>query len=121
MMKTIHRFLPISLIILLVGCALFGEHEPEATLALHEQVNPASPETHVQRVEVPKTGLTIPIDPYPMLTEKNAESAEFQRTAGGGAAILLHFDTHGVMVLREMTTRSRGDYIVIFLNGRPVA
>jgi preprotein translocase subunit SecD len=119
MMKTIHRLLPVSLIVLLAGCALFGKREPEATLAIYEQANPALPPTRVRQVEVPKTGLTIPIDPFPVLAERSTLSAEFQKTALG-AAIFLQFDIHGLMVLQEATTRNRGQYMVAFLNGRPV-
>ena len=38
----------------------------------------------------------------------------------GGKAIFLRFDPHGTIVLDEMTTRDRGQYLVIFLNKRPV-
>ena len=102
------------------GCALFGKHEPAATLAVHEQVDAAMPESRVRKVDVPKTGLTIPINPYPTLTEKDVQSAELHETAGG-AAIILRFDIHGTMALQELSTRIRGGYIVTFLDGRPVA
>ena len=77
--------------------------------------------THVRQIAVPKTGLTIPVDPFPILTEKDLHSAIIQGTAGGGVAILLQFDIHGLMVLQESTTRARGDHLVVFLNDRPVA
>jgi preprotein translocase subunit SecD len=120
MMKTIRRLLLVSFTVLLAGCALFGKHEPETTLAIYEQADPALPPTRVRQVEVPKTGLTIPIDPFPLLTEKSLLSAEFQKTALG-AAIYLQFDIHGLMVLQEATTRQRGEHMVAFLNGRPVS
>ena len=110
----------VSLIALMTGCSLFGKHQPAATLAVHEQVDTALPENRVRKVEVPKTGLTIPINPYPALTEKDVQSAELHPTAGG-AAIMLRFDIHGSMALQELSTRIRGGYIVTFLDGRPVA
>jgi preprotein translocase subunit SecD len=103
----------------MASCALFGNRKPEATLALYEQADPTLPPTHVRQVQVPMTGLTIPIDPFPVLTEKGLISAQFQRNEMG-AAILLQFDIHGVMVLQEATTRNRGQYMVAFLNRRPV-
>ena len=48
------------------------------------------------------------------------QSAATHQTAGG-TAILLRFDTHGAIVLDELTTRTRGEYLVTFLNDRPVA
>jgi len=122
-MKTRTRqLMPASLIILMAGCAIFGKQEPEAKLAVYEQIDPAAlPMTHFRQVDVPKTGLTIPVDPFPILTEKDLNSAVIQGTAGGGVAILLQFDIHGLMVLQESTTRARGDHLVVFLNDRPVA
>ena len=116
-----YKLLPaLGLVVLVSGCALFGKHQPPATLAVHEQVDAALPETRVRKVEVPMTGLTIPINPYPTLTEKDLQSAELHPTAGG-AAILLRFDIHGTMALQELSTRIRGGYIVTFLDGRPVS
>lgn len=34
---------------------------------------------------------------------------------------MLRFDPHGMVALDEMTTRTRGQYVVIFLNTKPVA
>jgi preprotein translocase subunit SecD len=34
---------------------------------------------------------------------------------------MLRFDIHGAIKFDELTTRSRGQYLVTFLNGRPVA
>jgi len=104
----------------MAGCALLGKREPDATLAVYEQADPALPATRVREVDVPRTGLTIPVDPFPILTEKDLDSAAFRWTVSG-ATILLQFNIHGLMVLQESTTRSRGDHLVIFLNNRPVA
>ena len=103
-----------------MGCALFGKQPPEATLAVFEETDPTLPATHVREVSVPKTGLTIAVDPFPILTEKDLAAAEYQ-SGGTGVAILLQFDIHGLMVLQEATTREHGEYLVIFLNNRPVA
>ena len=120
-MKIIRQLAPIGLAILMSGCALFGKREPEATLAVYEQSNSALPAMHVRQVDVPKTGLTIPVNPFPILTEKDVELATLQNTLGGNTAILLQFNIHGQMVLQEATTRNRGDYLVTFLNNRPVS
>ena len=120
MVNTMTRIAPVSLIVLMTGCALFSKKEPEATFALYEQVHPALPASRVQQVEVPKTGLKIPISTLPTLTEYDVESA-ILKGAATGTAILLQFNMHGRMVLQETTIRARDNYLVIFLNNRPVA
>ena len=105
---------------LLTGCALFQEKPPEVTVRIHEQVSGELPPTHVLTVAIPKTDLRLSINPFPTLTEKDVQAAEIFNTAGG-AAILLRFDPHGVWVLEQATTGGRVQYLVIFLNGRPVS
>ena len=82
------------------------------------------PVPHFQRrasptVEIPHTSVKITVTPFPTLTERDVQSAELYDTAGG-KAIFLRFDPHGTIMLDEMTTRDRGQYVVIFLNKRPV-
>ena len=105
---------------LMSGCALFQGKPPDVTVRVHEQVSGALPPTHMLTVEIPKADLKIAINPFPTLTEKDVQSAEIYPTAGG-AAIMLRFDPHGVWVLDQATTESRGQYLVVFLNGRPVS
>lgn len=102
------------------GCALFHDKSADVTVRIHEQVSGSLPATHMLTVEIPKTDLKVAVNPFPVLTEKDVQSAEIQNTAGG-AAILLRFDPHGVWVLEQATTEGRSHYLVIFLNGRPVA
>ena len=106
-------------LLLAAGCAMFGDHKPQVTLRIHEQVDNALPESHSREVQIPKMGLTLRVDPFPALTENNVEVAEpFETT--GGLAVMLRFDVHGMFVLDEVTTRDRGRYLVVFLNDRPV-
>jgi preprotein translocase subunit SecD len=101
------------------GCALFGRRE-QTTLRFHEQVSSALPETRVRTVELPQLGMRVTISPFPTLSENDIKSAELMPTAGG-SAVMLHFDMHGESVLDEMTTRLRGQYVVIYLDADPVA
>jgi preprotein translocase subunit SecD len=101
------------------GCALFGKRD-RTTLRWHEQVSGSLPDSRAMNVTVPKADLRVTVSPYPTLSEKDVLSAEIQETAGG-AAIMVRFDAHGTFVLDEMTTRTRGRYVVVFLKGRPVA
>ena len=39
----------------------------------------------------------------------------------GGDAVLLKFDAHGANLLSEMTTRLRGQSLVVMVNDKPVA
>lgn len=105
-------------LLLAAGCATSGNHKP-MTLRIHEQVDTGLPEGHWREVQIPKTGLTLRVDPFPVLTERNVEVAEPYETSGGLAVMLL-FDAHGMFVLDEVTTRDRGRYLVVFLNDRPV-
>jgi preprotein translocase subunit SecD len=104
---------------LTAGCALFGNHV-ETTLQIHEQVSPALPKSHMLPVTIPKANLNLVVDPVAALSDRHILSAESYQTAGG-LAIMLTFDIHGVILLDELTTRTRGEYLVTFLDGRPVA
>ena len=105
---------------LLAGCAMFGDKKEEASLQIFEQVSDTLPNHMIRPVKVPKIGLTIPVAPYPSLTDKDLHVAELVPTPGG-ASILMRFDPTGIMVLTELTTRCRGRYLVTFLNGQPVS
>ena len=106
--------------LLLAGCALFRHQEPPATLRLYEEATSTLPEDNVRMVAIPKLGLKIPLNPYATISEEDVDKATLEQTPGG-AAIEVQFDVSGSMVFNEMTTRCRGQYIVTFLNNRPVA
>ena len=103
-----------------VGCAGFraGSSE-EVSLRIHEESSSSLPAETFQTVEIPRTNVKLSVSPFPALTERDVQSAELYDTAGG-KAIFLRFDPHGTIVLDEMTTRDRSQYLVIFLNRRPV-
>lgn len=101
------------------GCALFPKRD-ETTVRIHEQVSSALPAENTLNVELPSADLKLAVAPFAILSEKNVLSAELYDTAGG-KAILLRFDGHGSIVLDESTTRTRGQYLVAFINNRPVA
>jgi preprotein translocase subunit SecD len=107
----------IGLLCLLAGCA---SHRDKLALRFHEQADAALPETHFREVAVEATGQKLAINPFPTLSEKDVLEARLYPTAGGDA-VLLRFDRHGANVLNEMTTRTRGQYVVVLLNERPVA
>jgi preprotein translocase subunit SecD len=103
----------------LVGCATFGKRPEEVTLRIHEESSSSLPAETFQTVEIPHTDVKLSVSPFPVLTERDVQAAELYDTAGG-KAIFLRFDPHGTIVLDEVTTRDRGQYLVIFLNKRPV-
>ena len=107
-------------VLLLAGCALFRKKEPEAMLRVFGQATTSLSVDDMRVIAVPKTGLKIPINPFAAFTENDVDKAEIKQTPGG-ATILLHLDASGLIQLDELTTRSRGRYIVTFLNDRPVA
>jgi preprotein translocase subunit SecD len=115
-MQTYKIFLVACL--LATGCALFGDKE-QTTLRFHEQFDPSLPSKLYRDVTIPKTSLTMQVDRYPVLTERDIQAATIYPTAGG-PAIMLRLEFHGNMVLDELTTRGRGRYLVVFLNGRAV-
>jgi preprotein translocase subunit SecD len=105
------------LVLMLSGCA----SRPHAvTVRFHEQVSERLPESRVRLVAVPKTGLTVPVNPFPSLSERDLVEAKLQPTAGGDA-VLLQFDSIGAHVLEGLTTASRDQYLVVFVNDKPVA
>jgi len=113
---------PIQIVVvfclLTTGCALFGKKN-HPTVRFHEQVSQHLPENHILPVDLPAQGIALGVAPYAALTEYDLESAELQRS-DGGTRIKLIFDHHGKFVLDEVTTRMRGQRIVVFLNQKPV-
>ncbi len=111
---------------LLTGCDSFGNmpgfHRPavDTTVRLYEQADSALPAENVQTVVLPRGGPKLTISPFPTLTEQDVQSAELYNTAGG-KAIFLRFDPLGEIALDEMTTRTRGQYIVVMINNHPVS
>jgi preprotein translocase subunit SecD len=119
-MQTLKTALCVTLVALaLTGCALFSKRE-QTTVRIHEQANSALPAEKTLIAEIPYAELKLAVAPYATLSEKDLLSAELYDTAGG-QAILLRFDAHGTIILDEATTRGRGQYLVTFINGRPVA
>jgi preprotein translocase subunit SecD len=108
------------------GCSvissLHGVQQPkvDTTLRFYEQADAGLPPENVQSVVLPHSGLKLTIAPYPTLTERDVQSAQLYNTAGG-KAIFLRFDPHGEIVLDEMTTRTRGRYIVVMIDNHPVS
>ncbi len=101
------------------GCATFRNRPEEVSLRIHEESSSLLPAETFQTVEIPHTNVKLTVSPFPTLTEQDVQSAELYDTAGG-KAISLRFDPHGTIVLDELTTRDRGQYLVIFLNNRPI-
>jgi preprotein translocase subunit SecD len=106
-----------------VGCSTAASRqkkaEEEVTLRIYEQSNSSLPAETFQTVEIPDTGVKFTVDIFPSLTERDVQSAELYDTAGG-KAIFLRFDPHGTVMLDQITTRDRGQYLVTFLNKHPV-
>ena len=103
-----------------VGCASSGAKKTEeVSLGIHEESSSSLPAETFRSVEIPHTNVKLTVSFFPALTERDVQSAELYDTAGG-KAIFLRFDPHGTIVLDEMTTRDRGQYLVIFLNKRPI-
>lgn len=119
-MQTDKVLLVLSICLLLTaGCATSGDKE-DVALRMHEQISSSLPNKLYREVPIPKTGLTLQVDRFPALTERDVNTAEIYPTAGG-AAILLRLEPTGSFSLDELTTRARGRYLVTFLNGRPVS
>ena len=110
------RWLTVFAIAWMAGCA----SAPVQTLRFHEQVTGDLPVTHARPVTVPSTGQRLVINPEPTLTERDVFVAKLNPTSAG-EAILLKFDAHGANMFAEMTTRLRGQSLVVFVNDRPVA
>ncbi|MGD0059904.1 MAG: hypothetical protein ABSD58_10845 [Verrucomicrobiia bacterium] len=113
-------------VVVLAGCGAIGKlqlFQPppvSTTLRIYEQSDSALPAETVQTVELPRAGLKLTVNPFPTLTERDVQSAEVYNTSGG-KAVFLRFDPHGEIVLDEMTTRTRGQYIVVMVNNHPVS
>jgi len=104
-----------------VGCALFHKKKDEdPTIRIYEQTDSALPAQNQRTIVIPRTDLTLTINPFPTLSEKDIQSAEVYNTAGG-KAIFLRFDPHGTVLLDEMTTRMRGQYVAVLVNNRAVS
>ena len=105
------------------GCRVFqslGQPKINTTVRIYEEADSGLPAENVQTAIIPGAGLRLPINSFPTLTEKDVASAELYNTAGG-KAVFLRFDPHGEILLDEMTTRTRGRYIVVMVNNHPVS
>ena len=108
---------------LCAGCGAlqsFQKPKIDTTVRFYEQSDSALPAENLQTAVIPGTGLKLAISPFPTLTEKDIQSAELYNTAGG-KAIFVRFDPHGEIVLDEMTTRTRGQYVVVMVDDHPVS
>lgn len=107
--------------IIVVGCGLvwgMGCSTPKpVTLRFHEQANPALPATRVRFVEAGESG-RLPINPFPTLTERDVARARVVETMPG--AVMLQFSPHGTLALNELTTRARGQHVVVLVDEEPV-
>jgi preprotein translocase subunit SecD len=108
-----------ALLLVLVGLGCSAP-KPTMTLRFHEQVPGNLPESRVRFVTLDRTGERIAVNPYPAIAERDVLSAEIQ-SGPGGNAVLLKFDSHGANVLNEMTTRMRGQHLVVLMDDKPVA
>lgn len=115
--KALRTAIAIALTLVGIGCATDRQ---QITLRFHEQVEGALPESRVREINVPATGQKLTISPFPTLSEKDVMEARLYPTAGGDA-VMLRFDLHGANKLDELTTRARGQYLVVLVNERPVA
>ena len=106
-------------VLLLAGCASMDEKN-RTHILIYEQASETMPAHLYSFAELPSTGLKIPINRHPSLTDNDVDDAKLIQTAGG-AAIMLRFDPQGMMRLLELTTRCRSRYLVIYLNDKPVA
>jgi preprotein translocase subunit SecD len=93
--------------------------EEEVSLGIHEEASSLLPAETQRTIEIPHTTVKLTVSLFPALTEQDVQSAELYDTAGG-KAIFLRFDPHGTIMLDQITTRDRGQYLVIFLNRHPV-
>jgi preprotein translocase subunit SecD len=104
---------------LCVGCTLFqARYNP--TLRFYEQTGVGELENSVRTISLTNLNMKITVNSYPALTEKDIDSAVYRETPSGGI-VILQFDPHGTFKLDELTTRQRGHYLVIVLDGHPVA
>ena len=103
-----------------VGCAIFRKPSEGANLRIYEESSSSLPAETFQTVKIPHTDVKLTVSPFPALTERDVQSAELYDTAGG-KAIFLRFDPNGTIILDEMTTRTRGRYIAVLIDKRPVS
>ena len=101
----------------IVGCA---SKPTVQTLRFYEQATGSLPADYARQVTIPITGQQLAINPQPTLTERDVLAAKLTPTPGGDA-VLLKFDAHGANLLSEMTTRLRGQSLVVMVNDKPVA
>ena len=120
-MQTLKMALCGSLVMALsIGCALFHEKREETTVRIYEEASSALPAESQQTLEIPHTDMKLTVSPFPTLTERDVQSADLYDTVGG-KAIFLRFDAHGTVLLDEMTTRTRGQYVAVLINNHPVS
>jgi hypothetical protein len=104
------------------GCAMLSAipgPDPENPISFHEEAHPSDNPGVIRTVNVPGTGLRIPINTFPALTERDLIEARYVESVGG-PSIELQFDDHGTIVLDSVTTRGRDRYLVVCIDHKPV-
>lgn len=101
----------------LVSAGMGCSTSKPVTLRFHEQANTALPATRVRFVETGELG-RLPINPFPTLTERDVVRAQIVETMPG--AVMLQFSPHGTLALNELTTRARGQHVVVLVDEEPV-
>jgi preprotein translocase subunit SecD len=99
------------------GCASF-KNKSKVSVKVHEQMGPGLDQG--LPLKFPELGISLTVNPVPSLTEKDVQSAELF-TMASGTGVVLQFDPRGAMHLDELTTRMRGRYLVVFVDGKPVS
>jgi preprotein translocase subunit SecD len=101
------------------GCASF-QKKSKVSVKVHEQMGPGLGLEQGLPLKFPELGISLLVNREPSLTEKDVQSAELF-TMASGTGVVLQFDPRGAMHLDELTTRMRGRYLVVFVDGKPVS
>ena len=113
------RFLPIAALLILPACASKLPKDA-ATLSMHLPASAGLPESRRIPLIVPNPHLTLEVDSFAVLTERDLDKVDL-KGQGEEFLIRLVFNTHGTITLDSVSNNNRDEMLVVLINGRPVA
>lgn len=115
-------FTRLLLVLSLLGLTACASKPPKnaATLSMHLPAPASLPDYRRMPVVLRMPAISLYIDKFAVLTERDLETAAVTG-AGDGFAIRLVFGRHGTIELDRLSLNNRGELLVILINGVPVA
>jgi hypothetical protein len=89
-------------------------------LRVHAQANPSDTESFSTSVKAQLSGKQVAIERVARITEWEVRAFTPYQSSNGTFGVLLELDEHGRILLDELSVERKGQFIFVFINGRPI-